>query len=104
MAAGMLIRPSVTEGNVRGDEAAILSRVIDAESGNLSAEAARAILRMGFPATDRTRAALLATRACEGVLSADEEAELENYRHVARLLELIKSKARRSLQRLGEAA
>jgi len=86
------------------DEAAILSRVIDAENGNLSAEAARAILRLGFPAADRARAELLADRARDGVLSAEEETELESYRHVARLLELMKSKARRSLQQPGEAA
>ena len=87
-----------------GDEAAILSRVIDAENGNLSADAARAILRMGFPTADRARAEVLAAQASEGVLSADEEAELESYRHIARLLELMKSKARRSLRGLGEAA
>ena len=85
-------------------EAAILSRVIDAENGNLSAEGARAILGLSLPAADRARADELATRAREGVLSAEEEAELESYRHVARLLELMKSKARRSLQQLGEAA
>jgi len=85
-------------------EAAILSRVIDAENGNLSAEGARAILRLGLPAADRARAEELATQARQGALSREEETELESYRHVARLLELMKSKARRSLQQLGEAA
>ncbi len=86
------------------NEAAILSRVIDAENGNLSAEAARAILRMGFPTEDRARAEVLAARSREGVLTAAEETELESYRHIGRLLELMKSKARRSLHRLGGAA
>ena len=54
--------------------------------------------------TDRARAELLADRARNGVLSHEEETELESYRHVARLLELMKSKARRSLQPPGEAA
>jgi hypothetical protein len=89
---------------MRSNEAAILSRVIDAEDGNLSAEAARAMLRMGFPAPDRARADLLAAKAGEGVLTDEEEAELEGYRQVGRLLELMKSKARRSLQRLGASA
>lgn len=85
-------------------DAAILSRVIDAENGNLSAEAAQAILRMGFPSADRARAEMLAARSRQGVLTAAEEAELESYRHIGRLLELMKSKARRSLHRFGGAA
>ena len=86
------------------NEAAILSRVIDAENGNLTAEAARAILRMGFPAEDCARAEVLAARSREGVLTAAEETELESYRHVGRLLELMKSKARLSLHRFGGAS
>jgi len=40
----------------------------------------------------------LAAKAREGSLIEQESAELENYRHVGRLLEVLKSKARLSLK------
>ena len=41
----------------------------------------------------------LAAKAREGTLSAKEVAQLDNYRDVGRLLELLQSKARLSLKR-----
>lgn len=89
---------------VEKSEAAILSRVVSPENGNLSRDAAESILRISFPASDRERMNVLAEKAREDVLAVDEEAELENYRHVGRLLEILKSKARLSLKRIGEGA
>lgn len=46
----------------------------------------------------------LAVRAQAGSLTDTEEAELESYRRIGRLLEVMRSKARRSLARAGLAA
>ncbi len=62
-------------------EAAILSRVIQPDAGDWPQAAAEAILRIGFNETDRERMEAL-----------------EHYRHIGKLLELMKSRARRSLQ------
>jgi hypothetical protein len=80
-------------------EAAILSRVIRPESGTWSRQAAESILEFDFPPADVRRMNALAAKARQGALSAAEEAELENYRDVGRLLELLQSKARLSLKR-----
>jgi hypothetical protein len=82
-------------------EAEILSRVIRPELGAWSKEAAESILRFAFPADDVQRMNALAAKLRDSSLSAAEEAELENYRHVGRLLELLQSKARISLKRLS---
>lgn len=85
-------------------EAGILSRLVNPENADLSREAANSILRITFPESDRERMNILAEKARSGTLSAEESAELENYRHVGRLLEVFKSKARLSLKTLREAA
>ena len=80
-------------------EAAILSRVIRPESGTWSRQAAESILEFDFPPADVRRMNALAAKARQEALSAAEAAELENYRDVGRLLELLQSKARLSLKR-----
>ncbi len=82
-------------------EAAILGRLIRPEQDDLSPEAARSILRLEFDEQDRARMHELAVRAQQGTLSAADEADLSSYRGVGRLLELMRSKARRSLRRAG---
>jgi len=79
-------------------EAVILSRAIRPEEGDLSPDAARSWLNVRLPAPDRERARELASKARDGLLSSDEQAELDSYCGVGRLLELMKSKARLSLQ------
>src|SRR6185369_9190515 len=79
-------------------EAAILSRVIQPDSGDWSPAAAEAILRIGFNETDRERMTALLEKAKAGELTNDESEALEHYRHIGKLLELMKSRARRSLQ------
>jgi hypothetical protein len=78
-------------------EVAILSRVIQPESRDWPQAAAEAILRMGFDETDRERMTALLEKAKAGNLTSDESEGLENYRHIGKLLELMKSRARRSL-------
>ncbi len=79
-------------------EAAILSRVLRPEIADWSPAAANAILALGFNERDAMRMSELLVKAKDGSLSADETNELQNYRHVGKLLELMKSRARRSLQ------
>jgi hypothetical protein len=90
--------PAVTIPN---GEAAILGRLIRPEQDDLSPDAARSILRLDFGAQDRVRMHELAVKAQHGTLTEADEAELASYRGVGRLLELLRSKARRSLKRAG---
>jgi sulfite reductase alpha subunit-like flavoprotein len=89
---------------VETSEAAIWNRVVDPEAGGLTREAAESLLRFRLPEADQQRVNELAEKARQGVLVASEQVELETYRHVGRLLELLKSKARQSLKRLGNPA
>ena len=79
-------------------EAAILDRVFRPNAADWPRAAADAILNIGFDPTDRARMAQLMEMAKDGDLSREQAEELEHYRHIGRLLELMKSRARRSLQ------
>jgi hypothetical protein len=83
-------------------EAAILSRVVRPERDDLSAEAARSVLKLGFDDDDRARMHELAVRGQGGALSSAEDQELESYCRVGRLLDLMHAKARRSLKKAGQ--
>ncbi len=83
---------------LESSEAAILGRVIRPDAGDWPHDAAKAILGLGFDQTDRDRMTMLLAKPKEGELVDGEETELEHYRHVGRLLELMKSRTRRSLQ------
>jgi len=60
--------------------------------------AAEAILGVGFSQSDRDCMTGLLDKSKAGELTPEEAETLENYRHVGRLLELMKSRARRSLR------
>ena len=55
-------------------------------------------LGLGFGRKDRERMTRLLGKAKSGDISPEQAEVLENYRHVGRLLELMKSRARRSLR------
>lgn len=80
-------------------EASIPRRVIKPEENDLSQTAARAILRLDFERKDRERMHQLAVKNQEGKLTGREQEELESYLHVGLFLDLMHSKARRSLKR-----
>jgi hypothetical protein len=84
-------------------EAAILNRLIAPDRGDLSAEAAKSILALKFDEQDRTRMHELARMRQDGSLTAEGEAELDRYRHVGHLVELMQSKTRLSLARSNAA-
>jgi len=79
-------------------EAAILDRVMRPGVGGWPRAAAEAILTVTFDPQDRERMSHLMEKAKAGDLSPVEAEEMENYRHVGRLLELMKSRARCSLR------
>lgn len=84
--------------------AAILGRMLKPERDDLPPEAARSLLKLEFAPEDLSRMHELALRAQAGSLTDTEENELESYRRIGRLLEVMRSKARRSLARAGLAA
>lgn len=78
-------------------EADILSRIIAPNKAGLSIEAARSILALSFDPDDIDRMNELSDKANEGILSEDEEQQLNNYERVGHLLAILQSKARTSL-------
>ena len=72
------------------------------EKGELSPEAARAILKFGFAPHDQDRMGILSRKAREDALGVDERAELEAYLRVNDLLTILHSKARQSLRNSPE--
>jgi predicted metal-dependent hydrolase len=89
--------------SIENSEVAILSRVIRPHNGTWSKSAAQSILKFDFASVDVRRMNTLGAKARQGSLSPAQETELENYRDVGRLLELLQSKARLSLRRLATA-
>lgn len=79
-------------------EAAIFSRLIEAEHAGLSPELASHILSLRLSAADEQRIDQLLPKAQNGTLTSDEQEELENLNHIADLLSLWHSKARRALK------
>ena len=88
----------------RNDEASILSRAIDPDSGVWAPSVAQGILSLALSSADRERMNELAAKARDGSLGADEQLEIESYRQACRLLDLMKAKARLSLKKAGETA
>jgi len=79
-------------------ESSILNRVIAPRDGCLSIEVANSILGFGFSESDISRMNSLAAKNRLGEISADERDELESYSRVGNLLNLLQSKARRSIR------
>ena len=77
----------------RNTEAAILARLIQSKT-EMDSHVARYLLSLDFEPEDVDRMNLLAERAREGALSAEEEAELDSYLHVGNLLTIMQSKSR----------
>jgi hypothetical protein len=82
---------------VVNSETAIWERLIEPDRGDLEPGAARFLLGLDFRPADRARMNELAAAVQQRDLDDEEQAELENYRHVSHLLALMQSKARRSL-------
>ena len=80
------------------NEVAILGRVLEPDKPTLPPEAARAILALSFAEADKDRMRLLAAKAREGTLTPQEREEITSYEVAGHVLNILKSKARRSLK------
>ncbi len=78
-------------------EAAIFSRVVES-GGELSRELAEHVLKLQISEADLQRIDDLLARNVPGGLSAQEQGEFENLIHVADLISLWHSRARRALK------
>ena len=85
-------------------ETEIWIRVIQPAKGDLSPEAAREWLRLRLSSVDVERVRALSQKADEGTLTLDEERELDAFLNVGSVLELLKAKARLSLNRSKTSA
>ncbi|HEV3006831.1 MAG TPA: hypothetical protein VGX78_20340 [Pirellulales bacterium] len=79
-------------------ELAMLKRLVGPSLGNLTTEAARAILTINFSDGDRERVRELSEKARQGTLSHVEQAELDCFVRVEQIIGLMHSKARTSLK------
>ena len=79
-------------------EVAILSRVVEAGKPTLSREAAQALLALDFSPADKERMRELSAKARAGTLTPAEQAMTDNYERVGHLLNILQSRARRSLK------
>jgi len=99
--------PSTTDGFAYHEDRAAArseqegSYVVLLNRGHPGLAAALSWLALSLPEADRTRRQHLSARSKEDALSADEAALLENYLHVGRLFDLMRSKARLSLAQAG---
>ena len=86
-------------GTASTSDTAILARLIRPEDADLPAEAATALLDLRFGRGDLERMHELMAKNQDDRLTPAERAEMENYRRVSFLLDLMHSKARRSLKK-----
>jgi hypothetical protein len=84
--------------HVNASDVAILSRVLEPDKPSLSPQASRDILALDFGQADKERMRQLSAKARAGTLTSDEQAEIDNYERVGHLLNIMQSKARRSLK------
>jgi len=84
--------------NANTSDAAILRRVLEPEKPTLSLPTARYILALDFAPADKERMRQLSAKARAGTLTPDDQVEIANYERVGHLLNIMQSKARRSLK------
>ena len=85
-------------GQVQNSEVSILNRILRPEVPTFSREGAQDILTLDFDQADKDRMRELSAKARAGTLTAKEEAEADKYELVGHLLNIMQSKARRSLK------
>ena len=79
-------------------EVSILNRILRPGAATFSAEAARDILALDFDESDKARMRELSAKARAGTLTAEEDAAAGKYELIGHLLNIMQSKARRSLK------
>lgn len=79
------------------NEAGIWARLIESQPDDLTPEAAKYFLRLGFTERDQARMQDLADRSQAGTLTDSEAREFDSYLHIGNLLAVMQSKARLAL-------
>jgi hypothetical protein len=79
-------------------EVSILNRILRPNAPTFSRAGAQDILTLDFDQADKDRMRELSTKARAGTLTAKEDAEAGKYELVGHLLNIMQSKARRSLK------
>jgi hypothetical protein len=83
---------------------AILGRMVQADRGDFSPEAAEAILKIQFDPKDKARMHDLLVKNREGGLTERERIEMDEYERAGLFLGTLWAKARLSLKRAGGKA
>jgi hypothetical protein len=79
--------------------AAVWTRLLRPEDGDMSPEAARFFLQLAFDQQDLDRMHELAVKNQAGNLTFDEQEELKDYRQVGLELDLLRAKAHRAVKK-----
>ena len=79
-------------------EAAILDRVLEPDKPTFSPDSILDILALDFSEADKDRMRQLSAKANEGTLSTDEQVAMNNYERIGHLINILQSKAQRSLK------
>ena len=80
-------------------EAAIWSRLMQAQKDDITPQVAEYLLSIAFAESDRYRMEELAVRSEAGTLTTEEQTEFDSYLHVGNLLAVMQSRARVALHR-----
>ena len=79
----------------------ILSRALSAVAEPMSEELAHYLLSIRLDPADEQRANNLANKAREGLLTTEEHVEIDEYRRVGRVMEILRLRARNALGQTG---
>ena len=79
-------------------EAEILSEVVGPSRGDMTPAVANSILDLKFGATATSRIRALLKANNRGTISSEQRVELEKYLRVGQLLDLLRAKARLTLE------
>lgn len=82
-------------------QASILDRALGQDLSNMSPDTARYFLSIKLDSSDEQRANELAEKARDGALSAEEQTEIDEYRRVGRVIEMLKLRAKVALNHAG---
>jgi hypothetical protein len=80
-------------------DAAILRRIFEPEKPTLSIAVARVILGLDFNEADKALMRQLSSKAKLGTLTSEEQAAANSYERVGHVINILQSKARKSLKR-----
>src|SRR5262249_50748667 len=81
-------------------ESAIWGRLLGPASTTLTPEAARAILKIDFPQSDKDRMHDLAAKARNDTLTAEEQEEIDSCGRIGSFVSILKSQARAALRQV----